>query len=240
LADPATARTIAQDAADVISALAVVLWPIIIIGLIWFLRVPVVDLVRSARSRSFVIKIGGQELSMDEASQQQRDLIADLQKQINDVKAHLGIGASAQSSFETPSGTSDGRRLSSLLWVDDEPKNNAYLIEQLTRSDVSIDSVGSTAEALSYLNRKRYDVIISDMGRQEGVRYNSKAGLDLLRAVRQIDQQTPFILFCSSQSVAKHRDEAMTEKATAITASPTDLLALLHFADPTVAGAQHQ
>lgn len=67
-----------------------------------------------------------------------------------------------------------------ILWVDDTPRNNSYLVKILRHRGMMIDLAISTHEALERLRTKSYDIVISDMSRPEGM----TAGLDLLTRVR--------------------------------------------------------
>ena len=92
---------------------------------------------------------------------------------------------------------------------------------------VKVDLARNTREALSMFGSRRYSVIISDMGRREDGKDNFRAGLDLLKAVRERDAQIPFILFCNSRGVKEHAQEAMQLSANGITSSATELYGLL-------------
>ena len=73
----------------VISAIATLLWPLILIGVIFYFRPAVNSVIQSATSRKFALKIGGQELSMEEANQNQQKMITDLQMKVLEVKKRL-------------------------------------------------------------------------------------------------------------------------------------------------------
>jgi CheY-like chemotaxis protein len=61
-----------------------------------------------------------------------------------------------------------------ILWVDDHPENNAGLIELLRQFKASVDTPRSNSAAFALLTGSRYDVIISDVGRD-----NEGPGSDL-------------------------------------------------------------
>lgn len=52
-----------------------------------------------------------------------------------------------------------------LLWADDHPENNLPVVELLRRYGASVDTPRSNAEALRLLQSGRYDVVISDVAR---------------------------------------------------------------------------
>jgi CheY-like chemotaxis protein len=210
-----------------IVAISTLLWPVILIALILVFRPAVASLIDSARSRKFTLKIGGQELSMDEANEQQRILIADLQSQIAEIRKRLGTQDSAQARAPVAGVEERGAEAFSVLWVDDDPKNNSYFVEELTRLGARVDLARSTAEGLSMFGRRRYSVVISDMGRTENGKDNFRAGLDLLAALKERDKTVSFILFSSTRGVKEHREEALRLGARGITSSASELYALL-------------
>lgn len=165
---------------------------------------------------------------MDEANEQQRDLIADLQRQFAELRKHLdGTQASEQSAAPATTALAT-RQPSSVLWVDDYPKNNSYFVEQLAKLGVTVELALSTAEALQKLGRRKYSVVISDMGREESGKDNPTAGLDLLSKVREQFPDLPVVFFCSAYAVRTYKDEALRMGASGISSSPAELFGLLH------------
>ena len=71
-----------------------------------------------------------------------------------------------------------------VLWVDDDPSNNAKQIDILEKRGVHVTTAVSTAEALERYDAAVHDVVVSDMGRPEGANreYVTRAGLELLAA----------------------------------------------------------
>jgi CheY-like chemotaxis protein len=65
-----------------ISAIASLLWPLIVLAVLVLFRGPLTRVIRSTESRDFTIKIAGQEVSVGELHRQQMDMLADLQDQI--------------------------------------------------------------------------------------------------------------------------------------------------------------
>jgi CheY-like chemotaxis protein len=167
------------------------------------------------------LKVGGQELGMEELSSQQNAMIADLQKQVGALNRIIGDSAL---NTQAPEPTAEETALAhAVLWVDDHPENNALIIEQLQRNAVRIDLVKSTSEALTYLGQRRYGAILSDMGRTEKGVDVPDAGLRLLRAVRRSGQNIPVLFYTSSFAAQEYAHEATDEAATVITSSTTVL-----------------
>lgn len=80
-----------------ILAIASLLWPVIVILVILYFRPAVTQVIQSATSRKFALKIGGQELTMEEANQNQQKMISDLQMKVLEIKKALDEGSRAAS-----------------------------------------------------------------------------------------------------------------------------------------------
>jgi len=213
-----------------VEAIASLLWPLIVLFLIVLFRPAVSAIIESAKSRKFTLKIGGQELTMEEANQYQQNFIADLQAQVTEIRRKLESqdqGAETATSF-TPEPSAKG--ISKVLWVDDNPKNNSYFIEQLSRAGTAVDLAMSTSDGAVRFNSRKYDFVLSDMGRAEGGTYNSNAGIDLLKLVREKNASIPFVIFCSSRARREYGEMAVQLGATLVTSSPTELAGILNLA----------
>jgi len=78
-----------------------------------------------------------------------------------------------------------------LLWVDDHPNNNHGEKAYLEQHNITVYQVKNSDEALTSLSLYQYNAIISDMGRDGEV----LAGLNLLKAVRERGNHTPFLMY---------------------------------------------
>jgi len=214
------------DSAKVLEGIAALLWPCIVILLVFLFKPAVAALIESAKSRKFTLKIGGQELTMEEANAQQRTLIADLQSQVLEIQKKIGVGAQpVVAPPESPPRRATQR--APILCVDDQPKNNSYFVQQLSDKGFTIDLALSTSEGLKQFDRGQYGLVISDMGRTEEDSYKPTAGLDLLKKIRAQSPDIPFIIFCSSRGAREHASEAKALGVTSITSSPTELMGVL-------------
>jgi CheY-like chemotaxis protein/uncharacterized small protein (DUF1192 family) len=72
-----------------ISAIASLLWPLIVLAVLVLFRGPLTRIIRSAEKRDFVIRIAGQEVSVGELHRQQMDMIADLGDQITALRKEI-------------------------------------------------------------------------------------------------------------------------------------------------------
>jgi len=219
-----------SDIAQLLEAIGVVAWPAIIVLLILMFRPAIAGLIESAKSRKFTLKLGGQELTMEEASEQQRKLIADLQAQVLEIKKSLeGVAPPAPTAPEKEM-LKMPPAVASVLWVDDQPKNNSYFVQQLVDRGVNVELAMSTAEGLRMFDKKTYGVVISDMGRTEDGIYKPTAGLELLKVIRERNKTIPFIIYSSSRGEKEHREAAIKLGATTLTTSPTEMFGLLQAA----------
>lgn len=212
------------DLAKLFEGIATLLWPGIVIMLLFIFKPAVTALIESAKSRKFTLKIGGQELTMEEANAQQRTLINDLQSQILEIQKKIGYSSKPISTSQASSLSTINNQQFSILWVDDQPKNNGYFVQQLADKGLSIDLALSSAEGFKQFNQNQYNLVISDMGRTEAETYNPTAGLDFLKKIRMQNTDIPFIIFCSAHAARKYAAEAELLGATITTSSPTELM----------------
>jgi DNA-binding NtrC family response regulator len=106
---------------------------------------------------------------------------------------------------------------SDLLIVDDEREHAQVMCEALQRQGHHCDVTYNLAEARSRLDRKRYDVIVTDM-----VMDGRRDGLELLRISRQIDPPPPLILVTAHSDVPTCK-QALNEGAYDYIEKPLDL-----------------
>ena len=112
-----------------------------------------------------------------------------------------------------------------ILWVDDFPGNNAALTEALRSRQIAVDIALSTSEALQWLDRRTYGLIISDMARREDGKNNQEAGIELIRAVRlRPDNRSTPIFIYAGRDALRRREELLAEGATLVTDRPSVLL----------------
>lgn len=222
-----------EQLASIVDAVAALLWPLLVLFVFIRFAPALNELISSARSRKFTLKVGGHELSMEEVRAQQSDLIADLQNQVAALREMMkGPGEETPATLREERGANNLTARSAhtaprVLWVDDQPKNNSYYVEQLTKGGVEVDLALDTADGLRRFENKAYRVVISDIGRKEGSAYNRDAGLDLLRNLRESSEEVSVALFTSSSGV-KHRGvEASELGADLVTDSGTELVQFL-------------
>jgi CheY-like chemotaxis protein len=106
-----------------------------------------------------------------------------------------------------------------VLWVDDHPENNLNERKMFKQLNVEVDTAKSTEEALEILKFAKYDLILSDMYRDD----NPAEGLDFLKKFRKTDETTPVIFYIGVFDPEK----GVPPKSFGITNRPDELLHLV-------------
>lgn len=70
-----------------------------------------------------------------------------------------------------------------IIWVDDHPENNEPIIQLLRRFGATVDTPRSNAEAFALLRASRYDVVISDVARDDEGPNGDLKGLEFAHQV---------------------------------------------------------
>jgi CheY-like chemotaxis protein len=220
-----------MTAARIIEAIGSLLWPLLVavllIRVIPHIPGVVADLRRAMRTRAFTVKIGGAELSVEEAAEQ-------LRRQVTDLQDHMAaqLADRPPAAPPTPAGAAAGPAVDqgrpTVLWVDDNPEANTLELAKLRDDGVEVLLARSTAEAMDVLSLRRgVGAIVTDMGRTEDGEFRSHAGLALLRQLHEAEQSQPVLVYTSTRRVELDRQDALDAGATIVTSSPTELFAAL-------------
>jgi CheY-like chemotaxis protein len=209
-----------------VSFLQIVIWPLVILIILFYLRTPLkkflddiieVNLkagpIETTAKRKQIIEAA---TSLGAATAYWQD-VAQGQQHTPDAAKTRGV-AQIVDELMTPK-TSRQLERASVLWVDDKPMNNTYERQALEALGIQFTISKSTEDALERLQRKNYDLIISDMGRPP----DQKAGYTLLEKVKEIHITTPFIIYAGSKR-PEHVAEAQRRGAFGTTNDPQELL----------------
>ena len=212
---------------EILGGLAALAWPLLLLFLIVRFSPSIREVIQSAKRRKFSIKVGENLLTVEEASEQQRLLINDLQEQLISMQKKFEQSGETVTESFTTSASSDIKVIAKILWVDDYPSNNASIVAHLSDWGVDVTTALSTKEGLRKFNSGHYDAVLSDMGRREDGQNNYRAGIDLVRQIREIDSEIPFFIFCSRRGKASSEEEALKTGANGVTSSGVQLLSWL-------------
>ena len=111
---------------------------------------------------------------------------------------------------------------SRILWVDDIPNNNTAERESLEALGINIEIAMSTEQAIDMLHRRRFDLVISDMGRPP----DARAGYTLLSKMRGQKIHIPFLIYAAGGNLPAHKMEAFSMGAIGSTNRATELFQL--------------
>ena len=225
-----------MTAARIIEAIGSLLWPLLVAVLLIRVvpHIPgvVADLRKTMRTRAFTVKVGGVELSVEDATEQLRRQVADLQTH---MAAQLAERAAPGGPVPPPGAPADtaaapgadqGR--ATVLWVDDDPDANTLELAKLRDDGLEVLLARSTAEAMDVLSLRRgVRAIVTDLGRAEDGEFRSHAGLALLRQLREAERDQPVLVYTSPRRVELDRQDALDAGAVAVTSSPTELFAAM-------------
>lgn len=109
-----------------------------------------------------------------------------------------------------------------ILWVDDRPENNVHERQAFEAQGLHFKLALSTDEALEILEREKFVVIISDMGRKEG----PQEGYVLLDKLRELNNKTPFVIYAGS-NLPEHKKMARERGAIGSTNKAQELFQLV-------------
>lgn len=214
--------------AEILTAIASLLWPIVVAALIIALF-PVIRRLLS-QSESIDVEVAGTKISVQRASDELRKLIGDLQDRVNELEGVRGDVLAAPEAREPSTIRPTPSRRQVVLWVDDRLEANVYERARLAEAGWRVVQAESTGSALERAhNDGPFSAIISDMARVEGGgRLNPRAGLDLLKELRGNGDNTPVVFYSSSRSLEMVKAELENARNTSYTTSPSELMRILN------------
>ncbi|SHF72235.1 response regulator [Vibrio gazogenes] len=213
-----------ENLSKLLESFASLLWPLSFVAILVYFRSSIASVIESAKGRKFTLKVAGNELTMEQVTEQQRHIITDLQEKIASLEEgleRLQSGASPESDVRDD-GKIDVSKLK-ILWVDDNPKNNSFLVASLGELGVDVHIAKSTTEGIQLFNSIKYDRVISDMGRPEG----GQAGIDLTKLIRESGSDVPVYIYCGKWAASNFKESALAAGVTGLTSSGTSLLKML-------------
>lgn len=215
------AREATVYSVNLVHAIAAILWPVVVAGVLIFLLPVIRHLMKG--SQSVDIEVAGTKLSIQGANEAIRKQIADLQDRLNALEEPP---SARTTSYEVPATLPGAHKI---LWVDDRPNANVYERARVMDAGYRLCQADTTAAALRTIAADGpFEVIISDMSRVEtGGSYNATAGLDLVKALREAGDQTRVVFYSSSKSLTPVMPELRQIQNVAYTTSPTELMYLL-------------
>lgn len=208
------------EVSELLKALSALAWPLVFLAVALVFR----RLIFRMMSRDHVsLKVAGMELSVADAAEQVGKNLADLTERVAQVEAYWKAAAGRRHMEPAPT-PAESRSAAgpSILWVDDVPMNNAFLIQKFEQEGLYVQKEISTRSALAAWERRSFDLVISDLGRRENGVDNPFAGLDLVKALRARGSAVPILIFAGPRGL-QNREDLLAAGATEVSASPVDV-----------------
>jgi CheY-like chemotaxis protein len=208
-------------------------WPLLLGFVLWKLFPAIREVLRT---RGFSVKVAGAEITVQEASDQVSERFADLEEQVVALGRRLDEAGSADALAEvepelvpTPGRVAGvagpAEPIHRILWVDDQPANNAYAVDSFRKRGYRVEQVRTTDEALRRLADA--DAVITDLGRDEAGTFHPDAGIELIRRVKASRPELPVYVYTTPDAAAGRAEQLAEEGAAATTASSSELASLL-------------
>lgn len=102
-----------------------------------------------------------------------------------------------------------------VLWVDDAPRNNLREVQALRALGVAVDMVTSNQEARHLAEAFEYDLVLSDIGRENRPK---ESGLQVPELLRDVGQDAPLAFY-----VGRAEGEG-TDDGVPVFSKPSELL----------------
>lgn len=205
-----------HDTVQILNALQGYIWPIVVAAVLLRLT-PTIN--EAIRSRRIDLEVAGVKISLQEA-------LVQLPRQIDDLRRQV-VGERGADTAELE--VSAGR----ILWVDDRPTANVFEKAALENDGWKITSVESTDAAIAVADGKwdSYDVVVSDMRRDEGGTMVPDAGLALAKYIRASGANVRIYIYTGQEGrVVLRRSQAIENGLiTDATSNSASLLSLIRF-----------
>lgn len=192
-------------------------WPAVVLVIFFALRTQVR---RIFEREEMDIEVAGLKVHVRDATKQIGGQQTELMQRVAALEAVRGGRSGDDVTL------ANARTPFSLLWVDDYPSNNAFLIDKFRSDGIDVELSLSTEDALGRIGQRRFNLLISDLGRREGTSDNPFAGLDLLKRLSGGGDRIPSVIYAGRRGL-EHERELKAAGANLVTSSPTDVIAFV-------------
>lgn len=161
--------------ADLIGSIAALLWVMFAFVVVLILR----GVIRTNRGPLTRLGLGPSGVTIEFAEAKLDEVI-----QASSEQTRQAVGSAAKRSvIDRLQRNSDLLQRARILWVDDHPEYNFPIVELLRRYGASVDTPRSNDDALGLLRANRYDVVISDVARDNEGPGSDLKGVELVEEV---------------------------------------------------------
>jgi CheY-like chemotaxis protein len=170
-----TAEADMSNAADLIRAVVAVLWVGLAFAAILVLR----NVLRTRGGSLTRLGLGPSGVTMEFAEAKLDEAVRG-----SNAEDQRAVGQAAKRSvLDRLQRNSELLRRARILWADDHPENNAAIVDLLRRFGASVETPRSNEHALALMQASRYDVVISDVARDDEGPGSNLKGLELAQTV---------------------------------------------------------
>ena len=192
-------------------------------AVIWIFLSVKPQIISLLTGRHLTIRLLGQEISFAKLTEDIGQSVADLQARVASMQVSSVVkGDGLSNSVE---GKHKSRRR--ILWVDDFPSNNAFILKNLENRKFDVEISLGTNDALEKFVALDHNMIITDLGRMESGVNNKLAGLELVKRVRIMNVNVPVLVFAGHRGV-EMKSELLEAGATAVTSSGIDVMKFIN------------
>jgi len=215
-------EAVKRPTVEIFEAIASIAWPVLVLILFIALYGQIKNLLNS---KQVSIKVAGMELNIGEATSQIADHVLDLEKKVLELKCEIDDANGKEIKITAKTKMKDWR----ILWVTENHTFHALEIDFLEKDGVDVIKANTTKEAMEILKDENdsIDAIITGLSRKENNKNNPKAGLDLLRKVKNAGYSTEVYVMCSPNNVKQYYGQLKAAGAAEATSSPLALLGFL-------------
>ena len=199
-----------------------VLWPIVTL-IIFFAGKNLIGKLFTKDQIS--IEVAGMKLNLADAAKNIGKDLADLQQKVASIEQSMQNAQKSAGTSEilNPSLSLPTQKSLSIIWVDDFPSNNAFLVDRLQQDGINIELSLSTSDALEKIRSRSYNAIISDLGRKEDGQNKPMAGLDLIKSLRGSGEKTPILIYAGRRGL-ENKEILINAGANIVSASGTEVI----------------
>jgi CheY-like chemotaxis protein len=195
-------------------------WPAIALFALYQFK-PILESI--LKRENMTIKIAGMEISVRDAAENLGKQITDIQERMSKIETNGSQLNPAKSIEPLPISIQQKGSKNHLLWVDDYPSNNAFLIDKMRENGIEVTLSLSTADALRKIENNSFDAVITDLGRKEDGGENPFAGLDLIKGLSSKATELPILVFAGHRGL-ENESKLVSAGASAVTASGIDVM----------------
>jgi CheY-like chemotaxis protein len=204
-----------------VELLKVIVWPAVVIFVCLRFGEPLRALLSAAAEGRLSLKAGPAGVELTQAVQAAAAVgVASGAQAAREGQSadQAAIAAQIARAVRTTVATAPATQTRRVLWVDDNPQNNALLARSFRDLGIEVREASSTEAAMAELTKSRFGLVITDMGRPP----DGEAGLTLIERMRQARISVPVIIYAAAWAEA-HRGEEGMRGVSLITSRPNEV-----------------